>query len=85
MTQIAWNYKTTTSEVYIAGDFTNWENVLMTPVLDQTQNVTAYVYNTNLSPGTYQYKFYVDNDWVHDGASLSILNPFNSYNNYITV
>ncbi|KAK8803691.1 hypothetical protein WA158_001385 [Blastocystis sp. Blastoise] len=49
------------SEVYIAGDFTDWSEHKIKMIYNKQRNIfEAYI---KLQPGNYLYKFLVDNEW----------------------
>jgi len=49
--------------VKVAGSWNNWkpQNLIYQKDEDDT-----WILSLNLKPGTYQYKFIVDGDWIHD-------------------
>jgi hypothetical protein len=42
-------------------------------------------YKHKLSPGTYEYKFFIHNQWIHDTSMPTKMNVFGTYNNVITI
>ena len=42
-------------------------------------------YISDLLPGKYEFKFFVDGEWKHDPKLNNVSNKFGSYNNVITV
>ncbi|MBI5683751.1 MAG: glycogen-binding domain-containing protein [Verrucomicrobia bacterium] len=68
--------------VNIAGDFNGWE--MTTLVLRKTEGV--WKITLELKPGTYQYKFLVDGEWVNDPNNVRTApNQFGSLNNVLAV
>ena len=50
-------------EVYLVGDFTDWEE---NPILLKRQNDGIWKATVPLQPGAYQYRFMVDGQWRDD-------------------
>ena len=48
-------------KVFVAGDFSDWE-----PLPMRKQKNGGYAVTIPLTPGTYQYKFRVDDNWLLD-------------------
>jgi 1,4-alpha-glucan branching enzyme len=71
-------------KVLLAGDFTEWEGhaLLMRKVSSRAKTFSTSV---SLAPGTYQYKFIVDGEWVHDPKAETVMNDFGTMNSRITV
>ena len=68
--------------VNIAGDFNAWE--MTTLVLRKAGGVWKIM--LELKPGTYQYKFLVDGEWVNDPNNVRTApNQFGSLNNVLEV
>ncbi|MDH3574970.1 MAG: AAA family ATPase [Desulfobacteraceae bacterium] len=70
--------------VKIAGTFNNWntsEESLMERKKDGTWSKSVY-----LAPGTYQYRFLIDDEWVADqNNSNQVKNPFGDKNSVIKI
>src|SRR3990172_2125859 len=72
------------TEVKIAGDFNNW-------VPDKGVNTVRHEDGTwkkiiKISPGAYQYKFYIDGEWMEDPGNPNIVdNKMGSYNSLIVI
>ena len=70
-------------KVYIAGTFNDWntKSMPMKKGKDGTWKIMV-----KLSPGRYEYKYFVDGTWAQDisGAKL-VPNPFGTYNGVIGV
>ena len=47
------------NDVFIAGQFSNWEKIKMTP----SGNIHIYNHPKLVRGGEYQFKFFVDNSW----------------------
>jgi 1,4-alpha-glucan branching enzyme len=71
-------------EVLLVGDFTNWQAkpLTMDRMKPRSRTFAAAV---NLPPGSYQYKFIVDGEWVADPKAGSVLNEFGTENSVITI
>jgi len=71
-------------EVLLVGDFTNWQAkpLMMDRMKPRSRTFAAAV---NLPPGTYEYKFIVDGEWVADPKADSVLNEYGTGNSVITV
>jgi 1,4-alpha-glucan branching enzyme len=64
--------------VFVAGDFNDWDTGSH-PLKKDKKGV--WKTSINLSPGTYQYRFYVDGQWQNDPSSADcVLNPFGTSN-----
>ncbi len=70
-------------KVFVAGKFNNWntKSMPMKKGKDGTWRIKI-----KLSPGTYEYKYFVDDAWIQDvpGAALTP-NPFGTHNCVMTV
>ena len=65
-----------TKKVFVAGDFTDWQ-----PVRMRKQKNNSYAVTFPLAPGTYQYKFQVDDSWLLDPDNNdSALNSYGTLN-----
>jgi 1,4-alpha-glucan branching enzyme len=51
-------------KVFVAGSFNNWEE--NKKALKWNDKIGAYQSSIMLAPGTYEYKFYVDGEWMVD-------------------
>jgi 1,4-alpha-glucan branching enzyme len=71
-------------EVLLVGDFTGWQArpLMMDRMKPRSRTFAAAV---NLPPGTYQYKFIVDGEWVPDPKADSIPNEFGTENSVVTI
>jgi len=72
------------TDVYLVGDFTNWEE---RPLLMERMKPRSRTFATALSlpPGRYEYKFIVDGEWREDPKAESVPNEFGSRNSIITI
>ena len=73
----------TARRVYLAGDFNDWdpEDRRMVKVRDG-----SFRANLELEPGTYQYKFVVDGEWMPDpSAREQVPNEHGTTNSVIRV
>ena len=68
--------------VSIAGTFNDWvPNVLaMIAVTDGT-----WVKELSLVPGTYEYRFVVDGEWVNDPNAEQVRNSYGGFNSVLVV
>jgi hypothetical protein len=70
-------------QVTVAGDFNGWE--MTTMALAKGDDGFWHI-ALNLKPGSYQYKFVRDGEWVNDPNNLNVVsNQFGSVNNVIEV
>jgi len=71
-------------DVQLVGDFTGWEArpIIMDRMKPRSRTFGAAV---DLPPGTYQYRFIVDGEWVEDPNADSVPNDFGTSNSVITV
>jgi 1,4-alpha-glucan branching enzyme len=69
--------------VLLAGDFTHW---LAQPIPLHKSEDGIWRATTSLAPGTYHYRFYVDNEWCEDPkCKTRVRNPFGTVNSVIQV
>src|ERR1051325_3771549 len=69
--------------VLLAGDFTHW---LAHPIPLEKKEDGVVRATTSLAPGTYHYRFYVDDEWCEDPqCQVRVRNPFGTMNNVIQV
>jgi 1,4-alpha-glucan branching enzyme len=68
------------SKVLIAGTFNNWRETALTR--DKSGKWTTKV---ALPPGTHQYRYMVDGNWVTAPGTPTVQNPFGSVNNVVVV
>ena len=67
-------------KVAVAGDFSHWE-----PVTMRKQKNGNYAVTLELSPGTYQYKFKVNDNWMTDPDNHAcVQNEFGTLNSVIS-
>lgn len=68
-------------DVALAGSFNSWVPQTMVKEADGLWRLTVY-----LAPGTYQYRFLVDNEWKEDpGNTQRVPNEYGSYNSVVVV
>ena len=68
-------------EVYLAGDFSKWQ-----PVAMKKQKDGRFAVSLAMKPGTHEYRFIVDGQWVADpDHSLWAPNPFGTFNSVVEV
>ena len=71
------------SDVHVVGDFNDWEvgQARMKRHKDGTWRLSV-----NLSPGTYEYKFWVDGKWERDpNCASTVPNPFGTLNSKVEI
>lgn len=71
-------------EVLLVGDFTNWQAkpLMMDRMKPRSRTFAAAV---SLPPGTYEYKFIVDGEWVEDPHAEAVTNRLGTRNSRLTV
>ena len=67
--------------VKVAGTWNNWrpQNLIY------NQEDDTWMLSLNLKPGTYQYKYIIDGDWIHDPSKRWIEDDKGNVNNVIVV
>jgi 1,4-alpha-glucan branching enzyme len=69
--------------VSIAGSFNDW-HPSVTPMISLGEG--RWVKELTLPPGTYEYRFVVDGEWVHDQcATEAVINPYGGLNSVLKV
>jgi 1,4-alpha-glucan branching enzyme len=71
-------------EVMLVGDFTNWQAKPLQMDRMKPRSRTFAV-TLSLPPGSYQYKFIVDGEWVEDPKAESVANNFGTRNSVIHI
>jgi len=71
-------------EVMLAGDFTDW-GAQARKMRCVTRKSGTFAARVELAPGTYEYKFIVDGEWVEDPKAESVANPFGTNNSVLRV
>ncbi|MBP5641210.1 MAG: glycogen-binding domain-containing protein [Victivallales bacterium] len=72
------------SQVYLAGDFNNW-NTMEFALVDKNGK-GEYAISLPLEPGCYQYKFFVDGVWCMDDNNPEVvISQMGTINNVIIV
>ncbi len=70
-------------KVTVAGSFNKWDAKKLAAKKDNKGNWLAKV---ALTPGRYEYKFVVDENWTNDPrCTTSVANPLGSHNSVIEV
>lgn len=70
-------------DVYLVGEFNNWD-IHSLPM--KKENEKDWKVSIKLSPGRYEYKYFVDGEWTGDVPSLEkIPNSFGTHNLVIYV
>jgi 1,4-alpha-glucan branching enzyme len=70
--------------VLLVGDFTDWD-VNARRMRRTKARADTFATTVALEPGTYEYKFIVDGQWLHDPEAESVPNCFGTQNSIITV
>ena len=69
--------------VFVAGTFNGWSEEAL-PLVQGPSG--AWTVRTELAPGTYQYKFVVDGNWIPDPkAARKVTDPFGGENSVLEV
>lgn len=70
-------------EVHLVGEFNDWENGVHRM---KTDGKGVWVRSVMLQPGTFEYKFWVDGQWVADPRNERVcLNCFGTTNSIVRV
>jgi 1,4-alpha-glucan branching enzyme len=69
--------------VQLVGDFTEWE--ANPRPMRRNRAGAPFVAILPLPPGTYEYKFLVDGEWVEDPAAPSVENRYGTRNSQVVV
>ena len=72
--QVTFVYTGTASKVYVAGSFNGWS----TTAAQMTRSGDALTYTCKLIPGSYEYKFVADGNWINDPGNPQILENSNN-------
>ncbi|MBI5145481.1 MAG: glycoside hydrolase family 13 [Candidatus Omnitrophica bacterium] len=69
--------------VTLAGSFNNWNTRSLSARRDPQGN---WIAKASLKPGKYEYKFFVDGNWVNDPNShWAVTNNFGTQNNVVEI
>ncbi|HBR28670.1 MAG TPA: hypothetical protein DD734_05000 [Firmicutes bacterium] len=72
---VSFTYPSAASEVYLVGDFNNWENSNPDHLMEKnTEGV--YEKTIELAKGTYEYKFFADGEWKSDPENPDVVPGF---------
>lgn len=84
MKQIEFTFRAPEAKkVYIAGTFNDWNPKLMLMKKDKDGTWRILI---KLTPGRYEYKYFVDGTWAQDVPAAEVVpNPFGTNNCVITV
>jgi len=76
-------YAPQAKKVSVAGSFNNWDTKNLTAKKDSRGN---WIAKAKLVPGRYEYKFFVDGNWINDPhSSHSVPNAFGTQNSVVEV
>ena len=76
-------YAPQAKKVSVAGSFNNWDSKALSGKKDTKGNWSLKV---SLKPGRYEYKFFVDGNWINDPrCSLFVPNSFGTQNCLIEI
>ena len=71
-------YAPEAKEVFLTGDFNQWD-IQSLPMKRDKEGI--WKLKTPLTPGRYEYKFYVDGNWFEGSAGVEqVSNPFGTQN-----
>ena len=71
---------TNAKKVLVAGDFNGWK-----PAAMRKQTDGSFALTVTLRPGSYEYKFIVDGNWIEDPENSTwALNPYGTINSVAT-
>ncbi len=70
--------------VLLAGDFTDWQ-ARARKMRRVRRGSTTFAATVSLPPGTYQYKFLVDGEWLEDPKAEAVPNPLGTRNSVRSV
>lgn len=71
-------YAPQAKRVSLAGNFNKWDTKALSAKKDSRGSWTVKV---NLRPGKYEYKFFVDGNWINDpSCAACIVNTFGTQN-----
>ena len=69
--------------VSVVGNFNNWDTAALNAKKDSRGN---WIAKTNLKPGKYEYKFFVDGNWMNDpSCNACVSNTFGTQNCVVEV
>lgn len=70
--------------VYVCGDFNDWQPTSLRMI--GNPDAGLWEKRLTLPPGRYEYKFFVDGNWIHDpDASKNVPNRFGTLNSVVEV
>ena len=69
-------------QVFVAGTFNEWKPDVQ-PLRREKDGL--WLTDLSLAPGTYEYLFVVDEQWVRDPRSAGVPNPFGGENSVLVV
>ncbi|XP_023319513.1 5'-AMP-activated protein kinase subunit beta-2 [Eurytemora carolleeae] len=72
-------YPGTGKDVYVCGTFSDWKKI---PMVKSQKDFVALI---DLPVGEHQYKFVVDDEWIHDPAQPSVKSDVSGKNNVIKI
>jgi hypothetical protein len=80
MIQYTFEYTSRNNEdIYIAGSFNNWNKIKM------YQYGNKYYYHTFLHYGEYEYKFFLNNEWIYNNNLPIIITKDGIINNHLKI
>lgn len=79
MTTFRWPAALGGEEVGVIGSFSNWENAMP---LGKSTETGDFVRTMALSPGTYQYKYLVDGNWMCSPCDVNTKSTLGEFNNH---
>jgi len=76
------NFHPGAKKAFVAGDFNEWDPARNRMVKARDGSFRARV---KLPPGKYEYKFFIDGDWVEDPDTEKVENSFGTANSVVQV
>ncbi|CAL8102784.1 unnamed protein product [Calicophoron daubneyi] len=67
-------------EIYVSGTFNNWEKRI--PMVRRSSGVYVII---DCTPGTHEYKYFIDGAWYHDPTKPTVDNGLGTKNNVVVV
>lgn len=69
--------------VFLCGSFTSWQEMIPMSPVEGCPSVFQVI--CSLTPGYYQYKFFVDSEWHYDEQQPFVTDSGGNYNNFVVV
>jgi len=72
-------------KVYVAGDFNGWKTEDIRLKKKRGGNGGLFSASVDLEPGSHEFKFLIDGNWVCDSESQRVPNPFGTENSVCNI